>query len=602
VPSERTKADLVDPRSIAVLPFTDLSREGDQGYFADGIAEELLNLLARYKGLRVISRSSSFALRNSGLSIPELARKLNVAHVLEGSVRKAGDRIRITAQLIEASSDSHLWSDTYDRELDDVFAIQDQISAQVVQELKVRLLGAPPSADATNSAAYELYLQGLSLLARRDDLGRAVQFFEQVSAIDPDYAPAHASLALALAWMIQPGIEAAANRALLLDPGNSDALTALGSLRSGQSRTQEARNAFEQAIAHGPNNALAYRWLAMTYADPARCLALLQKAYLVDPLEPTIHYLLSTALSDMGRFDEALDMARSRLAADPGDSTAYSAAGSIYQHAGRLDLALKSAYLSYRAEPTRAKYNERVVWTLIDLDELGLAEAWQREIEQRTGFINSNAASVLANLNGRPEQALTLLVTALQRGEIVDQELAWWTIRIGRDYGRARPLYEQGFAKFGQDYPRLDPDQYWPWYIDYALILQRTGEPQRAMELIRDARALIDKQLADRVVSSAGHYLRFLMAQLYAMSGDTRAAAAALRQAVKDGFTCPGCLRDFPHFDDLRDDPAFTALIAELNAKVAAQRQRLADEGMLLTPGELMQLEDFSFDPFAADL
>ena len=150
-------------RSVAVLPFVDMSADKDQEYFADGISEELLNLLAQIPQLRVIARTSSFAFKGKEVDIAEIAKKLNVANVLEGSVRKSGDKLRITAQLIRASDSSHLWSQTYDRELTDVFTVQDEIAAAVVEQLKVTLLGSAPKARVTDPKAYGLFLQAREL-------------------------------------------------------------------------------------------------------------------------------------------------------------------------------------------------------------------------------------------------------------------------------------------------------------------------------------------------------------------------------------------------------------------------------------------------------
>ncbi len=180
-------------RSIAVLPFADMSPEGDQAYFSDGISEELLNALSGVDELRVISRSSSFALRDDDLSVPEVADRLNVTYVLEGSVRKAGDQVRITAQLIDARSDTQLWSNTYDRKLDNIFQIQDEIGQAVVSGLKVTLLGASPAFKETSPEVYTLYLQGKYLITppqgTTDDIERAVSAFKEALTIDPDYAP-----------------------------------------------------------------------------------------------------------------------------------------------------------------------------------------------------------------------------------------------------------------------------------------------------------------------------------------------------------------------------------------------------------------------------
>ena len=181
--------------TIAVLPFTDLSAEGDQQFFTDGLSEELLNLLARVDGLRVASRTSSFSFRGSGLGIPQISKALGVAHILEGSVRKAGDRIRITAQLIEADTDRHLWSENFDRELDDIFAIQDEIGNAIVIALKGTMGIVDPAAinvvAATNNVdAYTLYLQARELFIRRENLPESIRLFRQALALDSEFARA----------------------------------------------------------------------------------------------------------------------------------------------------------------------------------------------------------------------------------------------------------------------------------------------------------------------------------------------------------------------------------------------------------------------------
>jgi TolB-like protein len=189
--NETTSAPIPE-KSIAVLPFVNMSEDKANEYFSDGISEELLNLLAKIPQLQVTARTSSFAFKGKETSIPEIARTLHVAHVLEGSVRKAGNSVRITAQLIKAGTDTHLWSQTYDRKLDDIFAIQDEIAADVVKQLKVTLLGAAPKARTTDPEAYALYLQAVQL--GRQFTAEAFQqsdaLYRKVLAIDPRYVPA----------------------------------------------------------------------------------------------------------------------------------------------------------------------------------------------------------------------------------------------------------------------------------------------------------------------------------------------------------------------------------------------------------------------------
>lgn len=190
----------VDELSIAVLPFADLSQGQDQRYFTDGLSEELLNLLVRVDDLHVASRTSSFAYRNSTLGVPEIARALNVGHILEGSVRKDGDQIRITAQLIEAGTDRHLWSKNFDRELVDIFAIQDEIANAIVQALTGEMgIGEDKAVTVEvvteNLDAYEMYLKARELFINREQLEESIRLFRKAVELDPDFARAWAGLA-----------------------------------------------------------------------------------------------------------------------------------------------------------------------------------------------------------------------------------------------------------------------------------------------------------------------------------------------------------------------------------------------------------------------
>ena len=195
-PSPTAVATATD-RSIAVLPFVNMSADKEQEYFADGISEELLNLLAQVPELRVIARTSSFSFKGKDVDIAEIARRLNVANVLEGSVRKSGDTLRITAQLVRATDSSHLWSQTYDRPMTDVFAVQDEIAAAVVEELKIKLLGATPKAKTTDPRAYALFLKAreISRQFTAGALEQSIALYKESLAIDPLYAPAWDGLA-----------------------------------------------------------------------------------------------------------------------------------------------------------------------------------------------------------------------------------------------------------------------------------------------------------------------------------------------------------------------------------------------------------------------
>ena len=207
-----------------------MSEDKANEFFSDGISEELLNLLAKVPQLQVAARTSSFSFKGKGIEIPEIARTLHVAHVLEGSVRKAGDSVRITAQLVKAGTDTHLWSQTYDRKLDDIFTIQDEIAADVVKQLKVTLLGAAPKARTTDPKAYALYLQAVQLgrQSTAEAFKQSDTLFRKVLAIDPRYAPAWTGLSRNVSNEASIGLlsnkegyaqaREAATKALAIDP------------------------------------------------------------------------------------------------------------------------------------------------------------------------------------------------------------------------------------------------------------------------------------------------------------------------------------------------------------------------------------------------
>jgi TolB-like protein len=232
--------------SIAVLPFVNMSSEPEQEYLSDGVSEQLLHYLAKIPELRVISRSSAFTLKGEQIEVPEIARRFNVTHVLEGSVRKAGNQVRITAQLIEGPTDTHIWSETYDRELKDIFAVQDEIALAVVDQLKLRLLkdDLPSRGTTTTVDAYNAYLRGRFYWNEGDptDLEKARQNFERALEIDPGYAPAHAAMAdyysalpfysSSLPDEVFPKAKAAVARALELDSNLADAHAALAYIRT----------------------------------------------------------------------------------------------------------------------------------------------------------------------------------------------------------------------------------------------------------------------------------------------------------------------------------------------------------------------------------
>ena len=310
--------------SIAMLPFVNMSGDASNEYFSDGLSEELLNLLAKVPEMHVAARTSSFSFKDQpDVAIAEIARELNVANVLEGSVRKSGTQIRITAQLIDAETGYHLWSKTYDRELENIFITQDEIAAQVTDALKVTLLGEAPSSRETNPEAYELFLQAqyISHQDNQDAYQRAIGLYEQALAIDPDYAPAWAELATNYFWFSSYGgapinsasgeIDAAVQQALRIDPNNAQAHFARGikSMAFDFNVTQGIRD-IERAYELEPGSANMIFAMGQSYGirgQSEKALNYLRNATKLDPLRPRYHNFIGTSLWSIGRYDEALE-------------------------------------------------------------------------------------------------------------------------------------------------------------------------------------------------------------------------------------------------------------------------------------------------------
>ena len=301
----------VEEKSIAVLPFADMSAAGDQGYFGDGVAEEILNALVKLPELRVAARTSAFSLR--GQSIDVVGEKLKVNHVLEGSIRKAGDRLRITAQLIKVADGFHLWSESYDRELSDVFVVQDEIAKAVVDALKIELgvdAGQLVTFGTTNREAYDWYLRGKDAVTAGTAAGyqQAVEYLGRAIAIDPQYADAHAYFAYAHIRQhpfrpyeeLAPTIERAHRQALEVDPQHSGALCAKGyetiyshwdwAEAGTLIRTALANSKFDEICAY------IYAWYLIPLGRGSEAMTRLQKAEQSDPMNLEIKNILASLI------------------------------------------------------------------------------------------------------------------------------------------------------------------------------------------------------------------------------------------------------------------------------------------------------------------
>ncbi|UCH84598.1 MAG: protein kinase [Candidatus Latescibacterota bacterium] len=348
---------------IAVLPFADVSQKKDQDYLCDGIAEEIINHLAQVEGLHVVARTSAFSFKDKNEDIREIGRKLGVDTLLEGSVRKAGDRLRITAQLITASDGYHLWSERYDREMEDVFTIQDEITMAIVDKLKVTLLGEEKDAlvkrYTEDVEAYNLYLKGRFFWNKRTETGylKGLEYFRQATDQDPSYALAYAGIADSydlLGWYgylspqeAFPRARKAAERAMELDDTLAEAHASSGWISANYDWDwANAEKQYNRALELNPNYATAHQWYAELLTYMGRhddSITEAKKALELDPLSLIISNDLGQVYYFARRYDEAIYQLRKTLEMDPGFLVAHFFLALTYAQRAMYDDALRTA-------------------------------------------------------------------------------------------------------------------------------------------------------------------------------------------------------------------------------------------------------------------
>jgi adenylate cyclase len=351
-------AGVVEDKSVAVLAFANLSDDKANEYFSDGISEELLNVLAKIPGLKVSARTSAFYFKGKEVPVPEIAHQLGVAYVVEGSVRKQGTKVRITAQLIKAADGFHVWSDTFTRDLKDIFAVQDEIAGLIAQnlELKMGMVAARPTIDVE---AYQEYLTGRALVARagNSELRQAVGHFEKAVAIEPKFAAAWVQLASAHTqlgrWGGAPTLQswaaarAAIDKARVLEPDSPDMLLALGwILRTGEWDWHGAEAAFRRALQLRPNHPETLAGAAVllyNIGQDVEAFRLGEQAVRLDPLNPSTQLDLSIMFYLSDRFPEGERIARRALALAPGGAGYHSILGWSLMGEGRYDEAVAEA-------------------------------------------------------------------------------------------------------------------------------------------------------------------------------------------------------------------------------------------------------------------
>jgi serine/threonine-protein kinase len=434
--SHRTPADAgksaTAQKSIAVLPLANMSADPENEYFSDGMSEEIINALAKLPNLQVASRTSCFALKGKGLDIRQVGEKLGVASVLEGSVRKVGNKIRITAQLINVENGYHLWSETYDRQLEDVFAIQDEISRAIVEALKLRLSGEPPATAPTqNLEAYSLYLKARFFYNKFTESGlrKALDFYQQALLQDPGYARAHAGIAdtwcaLADDW-VAPGVaypqaKAAATLALKLDPTLAEALTSLGKVVGWHEwHFAEGAELLRRAVASSPSYAEAYWTLGSVLPAVGQlpdAIEAMRKSVTLDPLVHRSARWLGRLLLYAGDLKGCIEQSHKTIELKEDSFLSYLDIGSAYLAVGDAEKAL-DWFRRGQALPTSVRsYDALLVRALAALGrrEEGEAILTRLEEESRQHYVRAELMAMGFGALGDFDKAFAYLDRAFQ--------------------------------------------------------------------------------------------------------------------------------------------------------------------------------------------
>jgi TolB-like protein len=598
-------------RSIAVLPFVNMSGNQENEYFSDGLTEELLNVLAKMEGLRVAARTSSFRFKGEVGDPAEIGQALNVNHLLEGSVRQSGERIRITAQLINASDGYHLWSETYDRTLTDVFAIQDEISKAVARALEVRLLGGAEAADAVrvataNMDAYNAYLKGTQLLAGSGvETYRAAEAqFKEALRLDPDFAAAHAGLARA--WVdlanwgtlnIQetlPRVQEQIDKALAIDSDLPDAWVLKAWIRYNfdprspdRAGTEEA---LRRALALEPGNVRASEWLAFTLdrmGKRSEAVEVLEKAIERDPLSVALRLQMGQNLESLLRFPEAESNYRLAVDLAPDDPNAVGQLANFSSNRGNFAEATILNGKVLELDPIDPEAPALLWVNYLHMSDDERAEPWIADTIRRDpdAEVSWLGPLVLAYYRGEDMEAVRIAKRAL--AQPLDNRFASEVAArmIVRDVALARGDVAEAEGVIEAMWPGVtdrdfvvdqDLDSLFPRLHALPVIAARDGR-DAAVVIVTGLLARIEQEPTRLSVIHRSTVLAFLHGWL----GDAEAVVRHLRERNRAG------VRDNPWFwyrrnsilAPVSDTPEFKAFMAELEQAASEQLRVLRASG-----------------------
>ena len=564
LPRRPTRSALaIGEKSIAVLPFENLSRDPDNAYFADGIQDEILTRLSKIADLKVISRTSTQHYKSAPENLPEIARQLSVAHILEGSVQKSGDAVRVNVQLIKAANDSHLWADTFDRKLTDIFSVESEVAKAIAEQLRAKLTGQEEQVIAAkptdNVEAYDAYLRGLAYWLKPGyTLANALsaqKYLKEAVRLDPKFALAWALLSYtdALGYItanLQPTpalreeARQAAETALTLQPNLGEALLAKGYYYYACLKDYDtAMRYFEQARQFLPNSSLipeSLGYVARRRGQWDKSESYFNEAERLDPRNVNLLYQHALSYFHLRRFSEALRKFDQVLNITPDDVDALAMKATIAQAEGDL--------------PRAAALLDSLHPNADDPDALE-AQVYQAILERRPAQMISQLKEILA----KPDQAL-----GYYKGEL--RFWLGWAQEVAGDHAAAQETWRQARTEL-EPFLKEQPENY-PLIGDLALTNAGLGDKAAALALSERA---IAANPIEKDASTAAIPIEIL-ARVAAKTGEPDRAIAALQKLFSIPYTgalakrvplTPALLRLDPMFDPLRNDPRFQKLCAE---------------------------------------
>jgi len=563
--------------SLAVLPFRNIGGDKENEYFCEGLAEDLLNVLSRVRGLRVAARSSAFAFRDESRDIRAIGEQLNVASVLEGSVRKNGQQLRIAVRLVDTADGYQRWSEVFDRELGDIFRIQAEISRAVYDALNVEVYGAErPRIDpgTRDTEAYNLYLMGRHQFHKRSEesLQSALRFFQQATERDPHFALPYSGLADTYALLSNSGegygrmpIEESiaragplVERALALEPRLAEAHASLGFVNRLRQDFEGAERALLRALELNPEYPMAHIWLGLTYYDLRRlrdARAEFARACAADPLSPIAGSNMGYAHLKFGEFDAAQEQFRRVIEIAPEFPVPYSGMAEVERRLGRADAAREWWERAARVNPNRAYYPTCIALLCLDQNDVEGADGSLRRAEQ----LSPNHPSVV-------RARMAVFIAAGRDAELV----AFTEERLTGERSAAETLANAAVAQLLTDrsdtalhyYRRAGGDlmswvsdaAVWGWRFAHGLhladALLRLGQEEQGLALLAKADRLFDGLEHEGLVNPELDYHR---AAVHSLRGDEGPAAAAFRHALERGWGTHWWARRDPSLARLRE-------------------------------------------------